>query len=199
MTFHMDWHLKIQAWIPLEASQGPTGGQPGPDEGQPGANQGPARGQPRAQNRETYKNDIHILWSLTSRSIPSLVQNRNQSSIISCLSDSREDTGQASFCGFKLMTTKIIIIQNYEHAWRTVPKSLGNKCAAFLTDKYDLRQNRQRQKRQTAWKLLLIKLMNCKERKGWHDKWISKKIKTWHWLYPPPVCPWICAHAGCGI
>jgi hypothetical protein len=117
MTLHMDWHLKIQVWIPLEASQGPTGGQPGPDEGQPGANQGPARGQPRAQNRETYKNDIHILWSLTSRSIPSLVQNRNQSSIISCLSDSREDTGQASFCGFKLMT-KNIIIQNYEHAWR---------------------------------------------------------------------------------
>jgi hypothetical protein len=33
-------------WIQLEASQGPTGGQPGPDEGQPGANQGPARGQP---------------------------------------------------------------------------------------------------------------------------------------------------------
>jgi hypothetical protein len=50
----MDWHLKIQAWIPLEASQGPTGGQPGPNEGQPGANQGPARGQPRAQNRETF-------------------------------------------------------------------------------------------------------------------------------------------------
>ena len=127
---------------------------------------------------------IHIVWSLTSRSIPSLVQNRNQSSIISCLSDSREDTGQAFFCGFKLMTTNIII-QNYEHAWRTVPKSLGNKCAAFLTHRYDLRQNRQRQKRQNVWTFLLIKLMNCKERKGWHDKPISKKIKTWHWLYPP--------------
>ena len=177
---------------PLEASQGPMKGSRGPTRGQLGDKQ------EHKIERHT-KMTFHILWSLTSRSIPSLVQNRNQSSIISCLSDSREDTGQASFCGFKLMTTKIIIIQNYEHAWRTVPKSLGNKCAAFLTDKYDLRQNRQRQKRQTAWKLLLIKLMNCKERKGWHDKWISKKIKTWHWLYPPPVCPWICAHAGCGI
>ena len=71
------------------------------------------------------KMTLHILWSLTSRSIPSLVQNRNQSSIISCLSDSREDTGQASLCGFKLMTTNFII-QNYEHAWGPTRGQLGN-------------------------------------------------------------------------
>ena len=58
------WHLKLQALVPLEASQGPTGGKPGPDEGQLGAIQEPARGQPIAQNRTTYKNDSpHCLKS----------------------------------------------------------------------------------------------------------------------------------------
>ena len=57
-----------------------------------------------------------MVRSLTSRSNLSLVQIRNQSFTISCLSDSREDTGQTSLCGFKLLTTNNIML-NYEHPW----------------------------------------------------------------------------------
>ena len=57
-----------------------------------------------------------MVRSLTSKSNLSLVQIRNQSFTISCLSDSREDTGQTSLCGFKLLTTNNIML-NYEHPW----------------------------------------------------------------------------------
>ena len=58
--------------MPLEASQGPTGGKPGPDEGQLGANPGPARGQPRAlkrQNKEKYENYFTHALALENTSL----------------------------------------------------------------------------------------------------------------------------------
>ena len=109
----------------MEASQGPTEGQPGPDEGQPGANQGPARGQPRAQNRTTYKNyDPHCMKS--DQQEHPLLGPEQESELHHLLSV----RFQRGYWSSLIVWFQII---NYDKKHHT--KSLRNKFESFFSDR----------------------------------------------------------------
>ncbi len=145
--------------------------------GSRGPNQVSARGQPWAQKRDKHKKiTFHMVRSLTSRSNLSLVQIRNQSFTISCLSDSREDTGQTSLCGFKLLTTNNILL-NYEHPW-------------------DIRQNGHRDKIDT---LHDIEQIICKKKRRLTWQTIFQEDTNLTLTLSSPSMSMDFVHTGCGI
>ena len=199
------WRTPRAWWKAAGANQGSARGQPRAQNrdkhknyiphcttgSQPGTHWRPARARWRAAGGPTrcqlgdnqeHKIEIntnikfHMVRSLTSRSNLSLVQIRNQSFTISCLSDSREDTGQTSLCGFKLLTTNNIML-NYEHPW-------------------DIRQNGHRDKIDT---LHDIEQIICKKKRRLTWQTIFQEDKNLTLTLSSPSMSMDFVHTGCGI